>query len=71
MKNTSTLFLRCLLKRFIINRPSLDIGQPDGFYDVVEGLLNDIYHIASLLPRLDKEHTGMEHYLVMHFTNII
>uniref|UniRef100_A0A8B9IKL9 Dynein axonemal heavy chain 9 n=1 Tax=Anser cygnoides TaxID=8845 RepID=A0A8B9IKL9_ANSCY len=45
----------------VIFRPSLDPGTNDGFYDMVEGLLNDIYRISSLVPRLAK-HSGFPHY---------
>ncbi|XP_071659244.1 dynein axonemal heavy chain 9-like [Patagioenas fasciata] len=44
----------------LIFQPSLDPGTNDGFYDVVEGLLNDIYRISSLVPRL-AEHSGFLH----------
>ncbi|XP_071673923.1 dynein axonemal heavy chain 9-like [Patagioenas fasciata] len=47
----------------LIFQPSLDPGTNDGFYDVVEGLLNDIYRISSLVPRL-AEHSGFLHYQV-------
>ncbi|XP_064890574.1 dynein axonemal heavy chain 9 isoform X4 [Columba livia] len=45
----------------LIFQPSLDPGTNDGFYDMVEGLLNDIYRISSLVPRL-AEHSGFLHY---------
>ncbi|XP_009867872.1 PREDICTED: dynein heavy chain 9, axonemal-like, partial [Apaloderma vittatum] len=41
--------------------PSMDPGTNDGFYDMVESLLNDIYRISSLVPRL-AEHSGFPHY---------
>ncbi|XP_070581054.1 dynein beta chain, ciliary-like isoform X2 [Ptychodera flava] len=41
--------------------PSLDFGVSDGFYDLVEMLVSDIYKMSSLVPRL-AEHSGMEHY---------
>ncbi|KAK2522493.1 hypothetical protein Q9233_010490 [Columba guinea] len=47
----------------LIFQPSLDPGTKDGFYDMVEGLLNDIYRISSLVPRL-AEHSGFLHYQV-------
>ena len=43
--------------------PSLDYGVADGFYDLVEMLVSDIYKMASLVKRL-AEHNGMEHYQV-------
>ncbi|KGL87447.1 Dynein heavy chain 9, axonemal, partial [Charadrius vociferus] len=45
----------------LVFRPSLDPGTNDGFYDMVESLLNDIYRISSLVPRLAK-HSGFPHY---------
>ncbi|KFW03432.1 Dynein heavy chain 9, axonemal, partial [Fulmarus glacialis] len=45
----------------LIFRPSMDPGTNDGFYDMVESLLNDIYRISSLVPRL-AEHSGFPHY---------
>ncbi|XP_071797739.1 dynein beta chain, ciliary isoform X1 [Asterias amurensis] len=41
--------------------PSLDYGIADGFYDLVEMLISDIYKMASLVKRL-AEHNGSEHY---------
>ncbi|XP_062448100.1 dynein axonemal heavy chain 9 [Rhea pennata] len=45
----------------LVFRPSLDPGTNDGFYDMMESLLNDIYRISSLMPRL-AEHSGFPHY---------
>ncbi|NXO51687.1 DYH9 protein, partial [Aramus guarauna] len=45
----------------LIFRPSLEPGTNDGFYDMVESLLNDVYRISSLVPRL-AEHSGFPHY---------
>lgn len=47
----------------LVFRPSLDPGTNDGFYGMVESLLNDIYRISSLVPRL-AEHSGFPHYQV-------
>nr|XP_033816070.1 dynein heavy chain 17, axonemal isoform X1 [Geotrypetes seraphini] len=35
--------------------PQLRVGAPDGFLDLVENLLNDVYKTAQLLPRLSME----------------
>ncbi|XP_075760265.1 dynein axonemal heavy chain 17 isoform X2 [Pelodiscus sinensis] len=35
-------------------RPSLELGADNGFLDVVENLMNDIYSTAKLVPRLAK-----------------
>lgn len=41
--------------------PSLDYGVADGFYDLVDGLVGDVYKQASLIRRL-AAHSGQEHY---------
>lgn len=41
----------------MVFRPSLDLGTSDGLYDIIEGLINDIYKISSLVPRLSKTST--------------
>ena len=43
--------------------PSLDYGVADGFYDLVDGLVGDIYKQASLIGRL-AGHSGQDHYQV-------
>ncbi|KGL72843.1 Dynein heavy chain 9, axonemal, partial [Tinamus guttatus] len=45
----------------LIFHPSLDPVTNDGFYDMMESLLNDIYRVSSLMPRL-AEHSGFPHY---------
>ncbi|KAL8163407.1 UNVERIFIED_CONTAM: Dynein heavy chain 17, axonemal, partial [Gekko kuhli] len=35
-------------------RPSLEVGADQGFLEVVENLMNDIYDTATLIPRLAK-----------------
>jgi len=45
----------------MIFHPSLDYGIADGYYDLVDGLVGDIYKQASLIPRL-AAHTGVTHY---------
>ncbi|NXH56730.1 DYH9 protein, partial [Rhabdornis inornatus] len=41
--------------------PPLDPGTNDGFCDMVENLLQGIFHISSLVPRL-ATHSGLCHY---------
>ncbi|XP_048343352.1 dynein axonemal heavy chain 9-like [Sphaerodactylus townsendi] len=36
----------------MVFRPSLDAGAGDGFYDIIEGLVNDVFRISSLVPRV-------------------
>lgn len=45
----------------MIFTPSLDLGTSDGFYDLIEGLVNDIYSQASKINRL-ATHNGQDHY---------
>ncbi|KAJ7420209.1 hypothetical protein BTVI_22374 [Pitangus sulphuratus] len=45
----------------LVFHPSLDPGTHDGFSDMVESLLNGIYRISSLVPRL-ATHSGFPHY---------
>lgn len=45
----------------MIFHPSLDYGIADGYYDLVDGLVGDVYKQASLIPRL-ATHTGIAHY---------
>ncbi|XP_068888721.1 dynein axonemal heavy chain 9 isoform X1 [Aphelocoma coerulescens] len=45
----------------LVFHPPLDPGAKDGFCDMVESLLNGIYHISSLVPRL-ATHSGFCHY---------
>lgn len=45
----------------MIFHPSLDFGIADGYYDLVDGLIGDVYKQASLIPRL-AGHTGVPHY---------
>uniref|UniRef100_A0A7M4EWH0 Dynein axonemal heavy chain 9 n=1 Tax=Crocodylus porosus TaxID=8502 RepID=A0A7M4EWH0_CROPO len=52
-----------LVKPDLVFQPSLDPGANDGFYDIIEGLINDIYRISSLVPRLT-EHSIFPHYQV-------
>ena len=41
--------------------PTLDTDDPDGFYAIVEGLVDDVFKVASLIPRVAK-HCGQEMY---------
>lgn len=45
----------------MVFQPSLEYGVADGFYDLVDGLVGDIYKQASLITRLAK-HSGQDHY---------
>ena len=46
--------------------PSLDFGVMDGFYDLLEVLVSDIYKMGSLVKRL-AEHSGVHHYQVSSY----
>ncbi|XP_032899964.1 dynein heavy chain 9, axonemal isoform X2 [Amblyraja radiata] len=45
----------------LIFHPSLEIGSSGSFHDMIDGLINDIFKISSLVPRL-AEHTNYPHY---------
>ncbi|XP_028842651.1 dynein heavy chain 9, axonemal-like isoform X2 [Denticeps clupeoides] len=45
----------------VVFQPSLETGVADGFSELIEGLINDIFRISSLVPRLS-EHSGFPHY---------
>ena len=51
----------------MVFRPSLDVGVPDGFYDLIDGLVGDVYKQASKINRL-AAHSGQEHYQVCCLT---
>jgi len=41
--------------------PSLDYNVPNGFYDLIDGIISDIYQQSSLVNRL-ASHNGHSHY---------
>lgn len=43
--------------------PNLDPGAADGFYDLIDSLVGDVYKQSAKIPRLAK-HCGQEHYQV-------
>ncbi|GCC26775.1 hypothetical protein chiPu_0005195 [Chiloscyllium punctatum] len=45
----------------LVFRPSLEMGTSDSFYDMVDGLINDVFKMSSLVPRL-AEHNTFPHY---------
>ena len=45
--------------------PSLDFGVSEGYYEEVEGIVNNIYKMASLVKRL-AERNDSEHYQVQY-----
>ncbi|GCB69230.1 hypothetical protein scyTo_0001016 [Scyliorhinus torazame] len=50
-----------LISPDLVFRPSLEIGPNDSFYDMADGLINDVFKISSLVPRL-AEHNTFPHY---------
>ncbi|NWV12184.1 DYH9 protein, partial [Ptilonorhynchus violaceus] len=54
----------------LVFHPSLDPGTNDGFCDLVESLLNGLYHISSLVPRLAM-HSGFPHYQVCAWSLLV
>jgi len=49
--------------------PSLESGVADGIYDIIDGIVGDIYKQASMIQRL-ATHSGQEHYQVSSCSNI-
>lgn len=47
----------------ILFSPSLFASDPDGFYELIEGLVGNIYRQASLIPRI-ASHIGKDSYQV-------
>lgn len=45
----------------MVFNPSLDQESPDGFYMLMEGLIDDVFKVATLVPRVAK-HSGQEDY---------
>jgi len=45
----------------MIFTPSLDLGLGEGFYELVESLIYDVYAMSSLIPHVAKEN-NTEHY---------
>ena len=43
--------------------PSLDYNVPNGFYELIDGIVTDIYHQSTLVNRL-ASHNGHSHYQV-------
>ena len=43
--------------------PSLELGAGDGLYELVEGLVNDVYKTSTLIARL-AQHSALPHYQV-------
>lgn len=44
--------------------PSLEFGAADGFFELVESLINDVFRMSSLVPRL-AQHSPFLHYQVL------
>uniref|UniRef100_A0A3B5KZ59 Dynein, axonemal, heavy chain 9 n=1 Tax=Xiphophorus couchianus TaxID=32473 RepID=A0A3B5KZ59_9TELE len=41
--------------------PSLELGAPDSLFEIVENLINDVFKMSSLVPRL-AQHSPSAHY---------
>lgn len=48
----------------IVFKPSLDKDAADGFYDLVEGLVSDIYKMSAQIKRV-ADHLHMDNYQVI------
>uniref|UniRef100_A0A4W6G4C0 Dynein axonemal heavy chain 17 n=1 Tax=Lates calcarifer TaxID=8187 RepID=A0A4W6G4C0_LATCA len=44
--------------------PSLEFGAGDSFFELVESLINDVFRVSSLVPRL-AQHSPFPHYQVL------
>lgn len=44
--------------------PSLEFGAGDSFFELVECLINDVFRISSLVPRV-AQHSPCPHYQVL------
>lgn len=44
--------------------PPLEFGAGDSFFELVESLINDVFRISSLVPRL-AQHSPFPHYQVL------
>lgn len=49
--------------------PSLDYNVPNGFYELIDGIITDIYQQSSLVNRL-ASHNGHSHYQVCLYSSI-
>jgi len=49
----------------MVYNPSLDFGVADGFYDMIDGLVGDIYKQSSKIKRL-AVHSGQDNYQVIY-----
>ena len=45
----------------MVFQPSMEQEATDGFYALVESLLDDVFNFASLVPRVTK-HKDQSHY---------
>lgn len=45
----------------MVYTPSMNFGDSDGFYELVEGLVGNVYKQGSLIPRVAK-HLGQDNY---------
>lgn len=48
----------------LVFTPPLDFGAGDSFFEVVETLVNDVFRISSLVPRV-AQHSTFPHYQVI------
>lgn len=50
----------------LVFMPSLEFGLGDGFFEMVESLINSVFRITTLVPRL-AQHSSFPHYQVQWF----
>lgn len=49
----------------LVFTPPLDIRVGDSFFEIVETLINDVFRISSLVPRV-AQHSTFPHYQVIY-----
>ncbi|KAA0725373.1 Dynein heavy chain 9, axonemal [Triplophysa tibetana] len=53
----------------IVFHPSLELSASEGLYELVECLINNVFMISALVPRLS-EHSGFQHYQVLRVVTL-
>ena len=53
----------CVQLPDMVYNPSMEFNVADGFYDLIDGLVGDVYKQASKVSRL-AQHSGLANYQV-------
>lgn len=54
----------------MVFKPSLDYGAGDSFFELVESLINNVFRMSALVPRL-AQHCSFPHYQVQQCPNVL